>query len=751
MYEIKLANSFIEEVRKSIEPHWGALGWVTYKRTYARWIEDEGRTEEWHETAKRVVEGNINLDPRLKQENVPLTVLHELEHEAKQLFKLLYGLAGAASGRNLWISGTDFQKRNGDALNNCWFVAIRPQAYGDSHIVPFYLKDKNQITVSMPFSFLFDQLMKGGGVGFSVVQENIAKMPVVDRNVEVVVIVGKENGDYDKIIAAGAVDRDEYLDKNLPTPKGTTYFYRVPDKREGWVEANAIVIDSHFTETIGDAERVVIDVTDVREEGKRIVGFGGVASGAKPLVELLLKVNEILNKAVGRRLTSVEATDIANLIGKTVVAGNVRRSAEIALGSPKDSAYITMKQDQAALQSHRWASNNSIVVDRSFTDYDEVTKALIVNGEPGIVNLELSRHFGRIIDGLQEDIDGDAEGTNPCGEITLANGEPCNLFEIFPLIAEKQGWDLKEAFGLAARYAKRVTFSNYEWEVSRKIIAKNRRIGVSMSGIQDWVLKRFGGRLVVGFQQAINENGDVIEEPIYNEQAIEAVDELYQAVVDADIAYSAKLGCNPSNKRTTVKPSGTVSKLAGVSEGVHYHYDKYLIQRIRFQANDPLLPAIEMAGYHIEDDVYSPNTKVVEFLVKAASADEEGFVSAGEVSIEEQFAVQAFMQTYWADNSVSCTITFHKHEHDKIAPLFVQYKDVTKSTSLLPFSGHGYQQAPKEPITKEVYEERIAKIKGDVQDIYELIKKIQGMNVANEKDLELVDQSDCAGGACPIK
>jgi ribonucleoside-triphosphate reductase (thioredoxin) len=739
-HEILLPQSFIEEVRKTIEPHWGALGWVTYKRTYARWIEQENRSEEWHETVKRVVEGNINLDPRLKQEKVPFYVIDELYAEAKNLFKLLYGLSGAASGRNLWISGTDFQKRNGDALNNCWFIAIRPQAYGDSHIVPFYLDDKNQITVSMPFSFLFDQLMKGGGVGFSVVKENIMKMPKVDQNVELVVIVGKENGDYDKIIAAGAVDRDEYFAK--PEDGKNAIIHKTSDNREGWVVSNALVIDSHFASTIPDVERIVIDVTNVREEGKRIKGFGGVASGAKPLVELLYKVNEILNKAVGRRLTSVESTDICNLIGKTVVAGNVRRSAEIALGSPTDSEYITMKQDQAALISHRWASNNSVIVDRSFEDYDEIAASIIVNGEPGIVNMELSRHFGRMIDGLQEDIDGDAEGTNPCGEITLGNGEPCNLFEIFPLIAEEQGWDLKEAFGLAARYAKRVTFSNYEWEVSRKIIAKNRRIGVSMSGIQDWVLKNFGGRLVVGW--------DGIE-PIYNEEAVKAVDELYHAVVKADLDYSAKLGCNPSNKRTTVKPSGTVSKLAGVSEGVHYHYDKYLIQRIRFQANDPLIPAIKMAGYHIEDCVYSANTKVVEFLVKAASADEEGFISAGEVSIEEQFAVQAFMQKYWADNSVSCTITFHEHEHDKIAPLFVQYKDVTKSTSLLPFSGHGYQQAPKEPILKEVYEERIKAIKGDVQDIYNLIKEIQGMNVQNEKDLELVDQQDCAGGACPIK
>ena len=744
MVEIKLPDSFIDEVRKTVQPHWGELGWVTYKRTYARFIEEENRTEEWHETVKRVVEGNINLDPRLKQENVPTEVIEELTEEAKQLFILIYGLAGAASGRNLWISGTEFQKRNGDALNNCWFIAIRPQPYGNSKIVPFYLKDKYEPTVSMPFSFLFDQLMKGGGVGFSVVKENIQQMPKVHRPVELVVLVGKENGDYEEIIKAGAVDRDKFY-ATLDDDNKTTIVFQTPDSREGWVESNALVIDSHF-KTIENVDRIVIDVTKVREKGKRIKGFGGVASGAKPLVELFFEVNKILNNAVGRQLTSVECTDIANLIGRTVVAGNVRRSAEIALGSPDDKDFIVMKQDKDKVLSHRWASNNSVIVDRSFTDYDDIAKALAVNGEPAVVNLELSKNFGRVIDGYQPNIDPDVEGTNPCGEVSLANGEPCNLFEIFPLVAEKQGWDLKEAFRLATRYAKRVTFSPYDWEVSRKVIEKNRRIGISMSGIQDWVLMKFGGRLVVGWKERYDEEtGEVYRDPIYNEKAIKTVEELYQAVVHADIEYSNELGCNYSIKRTTVKPSGTVSKLAGVSEGVHYHYDKYLIQRIRFQSDDPLIPAIKAAGYKTEPDAYSPNTTVVEFPVKAASADKDGFISAREVSIEEQFANQAFLQAYWSDNSVSCTITFKEHEVDKIAKLLRQYRNYTKSTSLLPFTGHGFIQAPKEPISEEEYYERVAEIKGNIQEIF------QSMQIVEKENLELVGQEDCEGGVCPIK
>lgn len=732
---ISLSKQFIKDTMAELTPHWGPLGWVTYKRTYARWIEEENRTEEWYETVQRVVEGNINLDPRLSDGEITEEVLAELQKEAENLFRLIYGLAGASSGRNLWISGTDFQKRNGDSLNNCWFISIRPQPYGDSHIVPEYLLSEEQNTVSMPYSFIFDQLMKGGGVGFSVVEENVEQMPSIDRKVETIVIVDKAHADYEKLIEAGAIDKDELDDRELDI------LFEVPDDREGWVKAHALVVDSHFKPTIAfDFDRIIIDISDVRPYGARIKGFGGVASGPEPLVTLLNDVNGILNEAYERKLTSVEMTDIANLIGKTVVAGNVRRSAEIALGSPTDSKYITMKQDANALQSHRWASNNSVIVDSSFEDYDEIAQSIIVNGEPGIVNIELSKNYGRMIDGIQPGIDGLVEGTNPCGEISLENGENCNLFEVFPLVAEEQGWDLEEAFAIATRYSKRVTFSNYEWEVTRNVIAKNRRLGVSMSGIQDWVLRKFKDRLVIGFDG---------NEPVYNKVAIEEIDRLYKAVKQADENYSNELGVEPSVKLTTVKPSGTVSKLAGVSEGIHFHYDKYLIQRIRFQSNDPILQSVQLAGYKIEDDTYSKNTKVVEFLVKAPSADEDGFVSAGEVSIEEQFATQAFMQRYWADNAVSCTITFREDEREKIAPLFVQYKDITKSTSLLPFSGHGYVQAPKEPIDKETYDKRISGVNQDVQGVYEMLQTMHIMT--EQKDMELVGQDDCATGACPIK
>lgn len=740
--QIKLSDAYIQKIKSDVQPHWGELGWVTYKRTYARWIEPFGRYEEWDETVKRVVEGNINLDPRLHTDHVSEATVRELGKEAERLFKLIYSLASTPSGRNLWISGTDYQQRVGDALNNCWFIAIRPQVYGDSHIVPFYL-EKEQPAVSMPFSFLFDELMKGGGVGFSVSKANIRQIPPVTRHVKLDILISKENGDYAAALEAGAEDADTWYQDHDRT---SCLRYRTPDTREGWVESNALLIDAHFSSMIDHASHVVIDVSSIREKGKKIKGFGGVAAGPVPFIEMLGAVNRVLNQANGKSLTSVDCTDICNLIGKNVVAGNVRRSAEIALGDPDDQAFVTMKQDQEQLMDHRWASNNSVLVTPDYNHYDAVAEAIVKNGEPGIVNLDNIRNYGRFADGRQPGIDADAEGTNPCGEISLGNGEPCNLFEVFPGIAEKMGWSMEKVFSLAVRYTKRVTFSHYDWQCSRTIIEKNRRIGISMSGIQDWVLERFGERLVSGFVDAQDpESGTWYQKPVFNEQAAQCVDAFYQMVVKADQRYSQTLGCSPSIKHTTVKPSGTVSKLVGISEGMHFSFDKYLIQRIRFQDSDPLLPVLQKAGYTIEKDVYSENTMVVEFPAKAGSADLKGFVSANDVSIGEQFATQLFLQTYWADNSVSCTITFHKEEASKIAGLLQQYRRRCKSTSLLPYSGHGFAQAPKEPISKAVYLERKAKIRADVAELY------QALHLKEQKDLEIVGQSDCIGGACPVK
>ncbi len=739
---ITLSKKFIDEQSKKIHPHWGPLGWVTYKRTYARFLEDKGRTEEWAETVKRVVEGNINLDPRLKNNPAP-SVVQELTEEAQNLFKLIYGLAATPSGRNLWVSGTPYQEKHGDALNNCWFIAIRPQAYGRSSIIPGYLDsdDSNgyltsdELAVSMPWAFMFDELMKGGGVGFSVTHDNVSKIPEVKHEVQLACRISKENASYAECVNAGALDLREMC---ASKEWNGSFIYEVEDSREGWVKALAAVIDSHFKDF--PRNRVIIDVTNVRPRGARIHGFGGTASGPAPLVEMLQDVNQILNQKAGDHLSSVDCTDISNLIGKAVVAGNVRRSAELALGDWDDDGFRTMKQDPEKLSHHRWASNNSVVVDGKPQQYEQVAHEVIVNGEPGIVDLELSKHYGRLVDGYKEDADPRAEGTNPCGEITLENGEPCNLFEIFPAIVEQQRWSMKQVLTLAVRYAKRVTFGSYDWEVSRKAISRNRRLGVSLSGIQDWFLSRFGNRCVTGWETV-----DGRRQPVYDQQIARVLDSMYQQVVQADKEYSEQLDCEPSIKLTTVKPSGTVAKLAGVSEGMHFQWAGHYIQRIRFQDDDPLLEALQKCGYCMEPDIYTPHTMVVEFPVAASHWQSDEFASAGTVSAEEQLATQAFLQKYWSDNAVSCTVTFQKREEPLLPSILAAYAGRIKSTSLLGYVDGGYKQMPKETISAVDYEQRMGLIHDDPERVF---NRLHGKE---DEDMTLIDLSDCVGGACPVR
>lgn len=716
---------------------WGVLGWITYKRTYARWDDLKQRNEEFHETLKRVVEGNINLDPRLKQKRVPKKVREELQKEAEELFIAFYTLKALPPGRGLWISGTDFADKHGDALNNCWFVSVRPQKYGDSKIVPYYA-DKDKELVSLPFSFLFDQSMKGGGVGFSVskhfqlVPNGIDSIPEVKKPIELEVRTSEDDPIFnDEDLTLVSIMQPIHVDSEV---------FRVPDSREGWVEALALVIDAHFGEI--ESNKIIINVEDIRPEGARIKGFGGIASGSKPLIKLFEAVNDLLNQRVGEKLSAVDLTDIMNLIGKTVVAGNVRRSAEIALGDSDDNDFITMKQDKEKLTSHRWASNNTIIIDNEFDNYNPMAEAVAVNGEPGMGNIYLARNYGRIADGFNPEADSYVEGWNPCGEVALENMEMCNLVELFPakVATDEELYKIAE---LAVRYAKRVTFSNYDWEGTRKVAERNRRIGISLSGIQNWFVERFGTGAVVNWDFGITNEGTTYNKPVYNPLIVSALDRLYNTVKQSDQKYSAELGCNESIKTTTVKPSGTVALLPGVSPGIHWDYSDVYIRRIRFQKNDPLVEILKEGGYHIEDDVYSDNTVVVNFYVKAKTAGEPGFKSASEVSIEEQIANQALIQTYWADNAVSCTITFKEDEAHKIGKLLKVYKNYIKSTSFLPYSGHGFEQAPYEPITAEEFDVLMEKIKGTPEEL--------ATGNVDSKGAELEGIDECSGGVCPIK
>lgn len=368
-------------------------------------------------------------------------------------------------------------------------------------------------------------------------------------------------------------------------------------------------------------------------------------------------------------------------------------------------------------------------------------------------------------------------------EITLPNASPCNLFEIsLPRIDEliRLGYEdeslYDEAVELGVRYAYRVTFRNYDWAATRDIVSRHRRLGVGLTGITDWVLLRFGQRAIRGF----DENGD----PVFNRNVTTYLDSMYRVAREANIAHANALQASPSIKITTVKPSGTASLLMGVSPGMHWHWAPYMIRRVRIGASSPLVDILRECGYTIEyaqtgyantgEAVYDFTTVVVEFPVKAPTADHPLFQSAGDVPLREQAALQALLATYWSDNSVSATLSFHKAQPkpvffadglqltdkfnapvlqvdireetqviDEIADVIDRYKGVIKSTSLLPYATGTYPQMPYEAITKECYESMLAKIKGSPWDF--------AMGGVKAHDDELDTSTECVGGHCGVR
>lgn len=621
----ELPTDFISEF-KGKEPNWGTLGKITAKRTYCRYIESEDRLEEWWEVLKRVVEGEFTvLLQHYINEGVSYN-LGEFDKEAKETYQRMWEFKFLPPGRGLWMMGTNYIKeRGGMALNNCAFVSTGIE------------KD-----FSFAFVWAMDALMQGMGVGFD--------------------ITGKKR-------------------VTIQHPK-QTFNFEIPDSREGWCQGLKHLLDSYFT----GSSFPIFSYTSIRKRGTQIKGFGGVSSGYEPLEELYINITNLLNTKIGEEIDGITIVDIFNYIAKCVIAGNVRRSALISLGRYDDESYLSLKEDQEKMMDRRWASNISVSAVKGI-NYDPIIKHLIKNGEPGIIWMDNIRTYFRM-DGEANFKDSNVAGVNPCGEMALEHCEMCNLVELFPARHETLE-DLKQTAIYAYKFAKIVTLMKTPYPETNRIMKKNRRIGISQTGIIQ-AFEKFGRRRV-----------------------LKACDDIYDRLLDEDEVFSEKLGINKSIKLTTVKPSGTVSLLAGATSGIHYPHSEYYIRRIRFASNDPLVEDLRRANYNV---YYDPNsitahktytTVCVDFPVK-----EDNFsMKKSDVSIWEQIANVIDYQRYWADNQVSVTVTFKKEEIPQIKPLLEFVEDKIKGITFLPLNDHGYMNPPYEEITEVQYNQMVSRLK----------------------------------------
>jgi adenosylcobalamin-dependent ribonucleoside-triphosphate reductase len=487
-------------------------------------------------------------------------------------------------------------------------------------------------------------------------------------------------------VGVGFDDKGADKDFAIYSPQGEET-YVVPDTREGWVESLSLILNAYLR---ADQKTPVFDYSQVRPAGTPIKTFGGTAAGHEPLERLHNYIHKLFKGRKGEKLNRVDIADIGNLIGVCVVSGNVRRSAELLIGRLDDDEFLNLKNAERypernsydpAAPGWGWMSNNSIETTVG-QNLDKIVEGIARNGEPGVVWMDVSRKYGRLADPVNNK-DWRISGYNPCAEQSLESYECCTLVETY-LGRHDSLEDYKRTLKFAYLYAKTVTLLPTHWEETNAIMQRNRRIGTSMSGVANFA--------------------DRVGLPILRDW----MDEGYKIVKSYDNTYSEWLGIRESIKMTTVKPSGTVSILAGESPGVHWTPGgEYFNRAIRFSNEDPMLPLFKMANYRVEPASESPDsTSVVFFPIKSNARRAEK-----EVSIFEKTAIAATAQRYWSDNSVSVTVSFDpEKEAEHVGTVLHMYDGQLKTVSFLPMGNFTYPQMPYTQITAQEYEDATMKL-----------------------------------------
>ena len=699
----KLEEKFVQALaEKPVNFGFNGLGRIVCDRTYAR-LRDDGQKEQWYQIIERVVNGTYTIQ---KQH---ITDLHlpwnekQAQDSAQEMALRMFDMKFLPPGRGLWTMGSKItqSKKLFAALNNCAFVST----------------DELSLDPIAPFLFMMDFSMLGVGVGFDCkgAGKIDIKTPLGHKEMQGLLETEEklwktyqaeshQKGASEKDVKAKYEKGMDAVREGFQKMEGNYITYKIEDTREGWVKSLGYLLNSYFQwnmweenkffiaskegDTSYEYKTVVFDYSLVRKAGEPLKIFGGLSSGPNPLIEMHMELRKLLSSGVGQKITIRLIADIFNISAKCVVSGNLRRSSQIALGPADEHEFITLKDYNLNPErmAYGWSSNNSIFAETGM-DYSKCAQLIADNGEPGFFWLNNARKYGRMCE-PPNNKDHRVSGVNPCGEQSLESWELCCLVELFPTRCTDLN-DFLRTIKFAYLYAKTVTLCNTHWPRCNRVMLRNRRIGCSVSGIAQFIAK-------------------------YNLDTLKVwLNDGYQRIQRWDTIYSDWFCVPLSIKTTSVKPSGTVSLVAGVTPGVHYPESRFYIRRVRIGNNDPLLDNLREAGYKIEVCVGNEmTTSVVEVPVDSGV----GVRSVSEVSIWEQVNLACFMQQYWADNQVSCTVTFKKEEAKEIPHVLNYAQYGLKGISFLPSFN-----TPSDDSEKEVKVEKEAKvfreIKHEIKDV----------------------------------
>jgi ribonucleoside-diphosphate reductase alpha chain len=493
-------------------------------------------------------------------------------------------------------------------------------------------------------------LMCGTGVGFSVEYKYVNKLPAVPDS-------------FDK----------------------STTVITVEDSKQGWAKAYRELLALLWSGQIP-----AIDVSKLRPAGARLKTMGGRSSGPQPLINLFDFTIAKFKSAAGRQFKPIEAHDMMCKIGEIVVVGGVRRSAMISLSNIND---IEMAQAKAGNwwenNSQRALSNNSVAYSRKpeMEQFIAEWKSLYdsKSGERGIYNVAAAQKQAAKYGRRSEEIH---YGTNPCSEIILRPYQFCNLSEV--VLREKDTVkDVENKVRLATilgTWQSTLTDFKYLRKIWKDNTEEERLLGVSLTG-------QFGHKFFSGKE-------DLAKLEV-------TLTKLREHARATNLEESRKIGIQESAAITCVKPSGTVSQLVGVSSGMHAWHSPYYIRTVRGSKGDPISTFLKEVGIPVEDDVMKPNdTYVFSFPVKAP----ESAIVRNDLTAIEHLDIWLVYQRAWCEHKPSITVSVKEDEWMEVGAWVYKHFDEVSGISFLPHSDHTYKQAPYQEVTKEEYDNLLAKM-----------------------------------------
>ena len=674
-----------------------AIGAFAFCRTYTRPVFENGvfkRNESFQDVFERVVNGQFSmLKDALAESGAAFDEDYWQEYATETLADYM-NFKVTPPGRGLWACGTTAPVL---ALVNCSFFSSSYMAAGDP---------------GSYFATAMEALMCGIGLGFD--DAGAGRIPLV-----------RPRSPLDSMVPECSTRNGQILYGELEARLMPTRIFTIADTRRGWCMAIRELINSYTLDENGDRRDIVaFNYNAIREKGKPLKTFGGKASGPGPLFELIASARYVLDKNLDEGKTVFDGKlifDLCNMVGKAVVAGNVRRSSEIGLSA--DMAACDYKKwcpENEYRMGWSWSSNNSLVIrDMPDVDYEALIRQIVAKigetGEPGLFYLDNARKYGRLADG-ETWIDREAMGTNPCGEITLWAAEVCDIAEVYlPNFDTMDIEAISRSLDRVVMYCLLVSKQRTGWKEVDEIKERNNRIGVGLTGIVDF----------------INKWG------LSMDDLATFLDKLYAETAKHVDKWSMLLNMNRSIKITTVKPSGTLSLLAGCSSGMHWPHSEYYMRTVRYNKEDRHFTKLFLErGYKVEDDVMNPTTtNVVYFPCHSKNC---GYENKHNITVDRQFDLATVLQRHWSDNQVSCTISFDDTE--PLVTNLIKHKNALKGISFLRNGNTVYPQMPYTAISRDEYLVEIAK----VQPISYSDFAMSAQLVKDEPD------KFCSGDACVL-